>query len=245
MSSKTTPASAGEWQPSAKANQSATQLRIISFILWLAAIGAELGLIFGELLAKNGQPFTNGRMAILIGGLVVIAILAIAGNLLWKKANRLDPAHKSDTVRFFIQNQLGAFMTLIAFVPLVVLIFLDKDLGKGQKAVAGGIGVVLALLATTLGIDFNPPSVEQYTAERDSVIEHVGDDLVYWGPSSEVFHICDKVSDLNQAREAGTIQAGTVADAHAAGMDRLTLKVDQEQKQCGFNPTGNEGVPEN
>lgn len=237
MSNKVTPepeAAGAEWKQSAQANSSATQLRLIAIILWVAAIAAELGLIFGELLAKNGQPFTNGRMAILIGGLVVIAILAIAGNLLWKKANRLDPAHKSDTVRFFIQNQLGAFITLLAFVPLVVLIFLDKDLGKGQKAVAGGIGVVLALVATTLGIDFNPPSVEQYTAERDSVIEHVGSDTVYWGPSSDVFHICDKVSDLSRARDAGTIESGSVADAHAAGMDRLTLKVDQEQKQCGF-----------
>lgn len=233
---KTSDASDNEWKPSAEANSSATQLRVIAFILWIAAIAAELGLIFGELLAKNGQPFTNGRMAILIGGLVVIAILAIVGNLLWKKANRLDPAHKSDTVRFFVQNQLGAFMTLLAFVPLVVLIFLDKDLGKGQKAVAGGIGVVLAVLATTIGIDFNPPSVEQYTKERDSVIEHVGDDNVYWGPYSNVFHICDKVSDLKQAADAGTIEEGTVADAHAAGMDRLTLKVDQEQKQCGFAP---------
>lgn len=233
---KTPETSGNEWKPSADANSSATQLRVIAFILWIAAIAAELGLIFGELLARNGQPFTNGRMAVLIGGLVVIAILAIVGNLLWKKANRLDPAHKRDTIRFFVQNQLGAFMTLLAFVPLVVLIFLDKDLGKGQKAVAGGIGVVLALLATTIGIDFNPPSVEQYTKERDSVIEHVGDDNVYWGPYSNVFHICDKVSDLKQAADAGTIKEGTVADAHAAGMDRLTLKVDQEQKQCGFAP---------
>lgn len=235
MTTKDT-ATENEWRPSADANKSATQLRVIAFILWIAAIAAELGLIFGELLAKNGQPFTNGRMAILIGGLVLIAILAIAGNLLWKKANRLDPAHKRDTVRFFVQNQLGAFMTLLAFVPLVVLIFLDKDLGKGQKAVAGGIGVVLALLATTIGIDFNPPSVEQYTEERDSVIEHVGEDNVFWGPYSDVFHICDQVSDLNRAREAGTIAEGTVADAHAAGMERLTLKVEQEQKQCGFAP---------
>ena len=228
--------SSPEWTPSATADSSATQLRVIAFILWVAAIAAELGLIFGELLAKNGQPFTNGRMVVLVGGLVVIAVLAIVGNLLWKKANRLDPAHRSDTVRFFVQNQLGAFMTLLAFVPLVVLIFLDKDLGKGQKAVAGGIGVVLALLATTIGIDFDPPSVEQYTEERDSVIEHVGEDAVFWGPYSDVFHICDEVSDLKQAREAGTIEEGSVADAHAAGMSRLTKKVDQEQKQCGFSP---------
>jgi hypothetical protein len=176
---------------------------------------------------------------------VVIAVLAIAGNLLWKKANRLDPAHRSDTVRFFVQNQLGAFMTLLAFVPLVVLIFLDKDLGKGQKAVAGGIGVVLALLATTIGIDFNPPSVEQYTEERDSVIEHVGADTVYWGPYSDVFHICDKVSDLSQAAAAGTIASGSVADAHAAGMSRLTKKVDQEQHQCGFHPDDSAATSQN
>lgn len=228
-----------EWQPTEAANSKATTWRIVAFMLWLLAIGAELGLIFGVLLAHNGEPFTNGRIALLIGGLVVIALLAIAGSMLWKKANRLDPARKEEKIRFFVQNQLGAIMTLLAFVPLIVLILLNKDMSNGQKAVAGGIGVVLALGATALGIDFNPPSVEQYTAEQNSVIDAVGQDRVYWAKHSKVFHICPEVSDLN--RDAtDEIFEGTVADAHAAGMERLTKKVEQERKQCGFGESADD-----
>ena len=89
---------------------------------------------------------------------------------LWKKANRLDPAKKSDTVKFFVQNQLGVIIAIIAFVPLIILIFLNKDMDKGQKTTAGIIGIALAALAVVFGIDFDPPSVEQYTAASSSLL---------------------------------------------------------------------------
>jgi hypothetical protein len=56
---------------------------------------------------------------------------------------------------------------VIAFLPLVVLIFLDKDMDPKNKKIAGGIGAALAVLATVIGIDFNPPSVEQYTEDMN------------------------------------------------------------------------------
>lgn len=223
-----------EWKPTEGANAEATKWRVIAFVLWLLAIATEVGLIFGVLL--SGKPITTARMVLLVGGLVVIAALAIGGSMLWKHANRLDPARKSETVKFFVQNQLGALMTLLAFLPLIVLVFLDKDMSKGQKAVAGGVGVVLAVVATFLGADFNPPSVEQYTAEQDAVIDAVGSDHVYWTKAGEVFHVCADVSDLQRESQDNKIYEGTVADAHAAGKERLTLKVDQELKQCGLEP---------
>ena len=36
-----------------------------------------------------------------------------------------------------------------------------------NKKIAGGIGVVLAAAATLIGVDFNPPSVEQYTQDMN------------------------------------------------------------------------------
>lgn len=223
-----------EWTPTEGANAEASKWRIIAFVLWLLAIAAEVYLIFGVLL--SGRPVTNAVMVILIVGLILIAALAIGGSMLWKKANRLDPARKSETVKFFVQNQLGAFMALLAFLPLIVVIFLDKDMSKGQKAVAGGVGIVLAIIATFLGADFHPPSVEQYTAEQNAVIDAVGSDHVYWTQAGEVFHVCADVSDLQRESKDNKIYEGTVADAHAAGKDRLTLKVDQELKQCGLEP---------
>ena len=100
--------------------------------------------------------------------MVVIAIFAIAGSVFWKKANRHDPASKEDGFKFFVQNQLGAIITVIAFLPLLALVFLDKDMDPRTKKIAGGIGVGLAALATVVGIDFNPPSVEQYTEDMNA-----------------------------------------------------------------------------
>jgi len=99
--------------------------------------------------------------------LVVIAVFAIAGSLMWKAANKHDPARESDKARFFFQNQLGAIITVIAFLPLIVLIFMDKDMDPKNKKIAGGIGVVLAAVAAFIGVDFNPPSVEQYTQDMN------------------------------------------------------------------------------
>ena len=101
----------------------------------------------------------------LIVAIVVILILAITGSMLWKKANRLDPASEKDKVRFFIQNQLGAIMAVLAFLPLVILIFANKDVDGKTKGIAGSIAVVALLIAGITGADFSPPSVEQYTKE--------------------------------------------------------------------------------
>jgi hypothetical protein len=226
---------APEWKPKASAESKALRFRLIAFALWPAAIAGEVYAIVGVL----NKPPVN--MPLLIGLIVGIGVLAIIGSVLWKKANRLDPAHKSDTVRFFVQNQLGAIMTLLAFLPLIVLVFLNKDMNGRQKALAGGVGIVVALVATYIGIDWNPPSVEQYTAETNQVTQATGQDLVYWTKAGKVFHLCENASAVNLESKDNTIYSGSVADAHAAGKDRLTLQVEQERKQCGF--ATNEDVP--
>lgn len=218
-----------EWKPTEGAQGSALKLRLIALVLWMAAIGGELGLVFGLLVGDRGVG--TSEMVWLLAGVVVIAALALGGNLLWKKANRLDPARRSEPVRFFVQNQLGAFVALLAFLPLIVLILLDKDLSKGQKGLAAGVAAVLGALVFASGISLDPPSVEQYTEEQDSVIDAMGTDYVYWAEFSKVFHLCPEVSDLNGVRTEEIFE-GTVAQAHEAGMDRLTKKIELERKQC-------------
>jgi uncharacterized membrane protein YeiB len=168
--------------------------------------------------------------------LVVIAALSITGSVLWKKANRLDPARKADRTRFFVQNQLGAIIAVVAFLPLIILIFLNKDMDKGQKATAGAVGIVLAALAVDLGIDFDPPSVEQYTADQSAVIQLLGKDEVVWVDGGEVYHVCDQVSAIQTGSE---IRTGTTAQAVEAGKIRLTLQFPSELRACDLT------VPEN
>src|SRR3954464_12426688 len=151
------------WRASQGQQSSAKRLRLFAALAWVVAIGTEIA---GIVMLKQ-HKFDHGNLALLIGLLVVIAVFAIAGSLMWKAANRQDPASKSEPTKFFIQNQLGAIITVLAFLPLIVLIFMDKDMDPKNKKIAGGIGVVLAAAATFIGIDFNPPSVEQYTQDMN------------------------------------------------------------------------------
>jgi len=152
-----------EWRATHGQESAAKRLRIFAGLSWVIAICGEVA---GVVLLYR-HKFDHGNLPLLIGILVGIAIFAIAGSLMWKAANKQDPARESDKARFFFQNQLGAIITLIAFLPLIVLIFLDKDMDPKNKKVAGGVGVVLAIVATLFGVSYHPPSVEQYTQDMN------------------------------------------------------------------------------
>jgi hypothetical protein len=152
-----------EWRATQGQKSAATRLRIFAVIAWAIAIAGE---VVGIVLLRQ-HKFDHGNLGLLIGILVVIAIFAIAGSLMWKAANKHDPARESDRARFFFQNQLGAIITVIAFLPLLVLIFMDKDMDPKNKKIAGGVGAVLAVVAALLGVSWNPPSVEQYTQDMN------------------------------------------------------------------------------
>ena len=132
-----------------------------------------------------------------------IGALSIIGSQLWKKANRLDPAKRSEPFRFFVQNQLGAIVAIIAFLPLIIVVLLNKDMSGTQKGIAGGIGAVVAIAAIALGVDYNPPSVEQYTADQSTVIQLLGEDSVVWVAGGSVYHVCADVPDVQGASTAG------------------------------------------
>jgi hypothetical protein len=233
------------WKPTDEAKGSATAKRVLAIVLWLVAIGGEAFAIFWVL----RRPMENGAFPtwawiLLLGILVVIGLLTFFGGQLWKQANRLDPASKENKVAFFVQNQLGAIITIIAFVPLIVLIFLNKDMDGKQKGIAGAVGIVLLLVAGFFSTSLSSPSVEQYTAEEDQVVQITGQNLVFWTKSGKVFHLCDEASAVNLESKDNIIYSGTVADAHANGKDRLTLQVDQEIDQCGFDAPADDAPAE-
>jgi hypothetical protein len=153
-----------EWRATQGQKSAAERLRIFAAIAWMIAIVAEIAGI--ALLYRH--TFDHGNLGLLIGMLVVIAVFAIGGNLMWKSANKHDPARESDRTKFFFQNQLGAIITVIAFLPLLVLIFVDKDMDPKNKKIAGGVGVVVAVIAALIGVSYNPPSVEQYTKDMNN-----------------------------------------------------------------------------
>jgi hypothetical protein len=183
----------------------AKKFRIFSILSWIAAIGLEVGAI---LVLKKVPINTTWLIALIVADL----IFAVIGNLLWKKANRFDPASEKDKFRFFVQNQLGAIIAVIAFLPLVILIFTNKDLKGKQKGLVGAVAVVALLIAGFTGIDFNPPSQEQYAAQTAAVEQLTGANHVYWTKSGTKYHVLSDCQHIN-SKKTDEIFEGTVAQA--------------------------------
>ena len=201
-----TPSAAPEAKPFVAAPESkakAKKLRIFSIFSWIAAIGLEVGAI---LILKKVPIQTTWLIVLIVADL----IFAVIGNLLWKKANRFDPASEKDKFRFFVQNQLGAIIAVIAFLPLVILIFTNKDLKGKQKGLVGAIAVVALLIAGFTGIDFNPPSQEQYAEQTAQVESLTGANAVFWTKSGTSYHLYSDCSYINTMKTNEIFQ-GTVA----------------------------------
>ena len=199
-----------EWRATHEQGAAAKRLRIFAALAWAVAIAAEVAGIVMLLRHK----FDHGNLPLLIGLLVGIAIFAIAGSLMWKAANKQDPARASDPAKFFFQNQLGAIITLIAFLPLVVLIFMDKDMDPKNKKIAGGVGAALAVLATLIGVSWKPPSVEQYTQDMNSCAAQIKAGQPTTACSPEV---AAQAQDI--ARDSKAVADATKDAAHPAGLD--------------------------
>ncbi len=199
-----------EWRATHDQGAAAKRLRIFAVIAWIVAIGSEVA---GIVMLRQ-HKFDHGNLALLIGVLVGIAVFAIAGSLMWKAANKQDPARASDTAKFFFQNQLGAIITVVAFLPLLVLIFMDKDMDPKNKKIAGGVGVVLAALATMMGVSFNPPSVEQYTKDMNSCADQIKAGQPTTACSPEVATQAQEI-----AKDSRAVAEATKDAAHPGGQD--------------------------
>lgn len=216
-----------DWQANQGQKSSATHLRLFAAIAWIVAIGGE---IFG-IVQLRAHKFDHGNLGLLIGILVGIAIFAIAGSLMWKAANRHDPARASDTARFFFQNQLGAIITLIAFLPLVVLIFMDKDMDPKNKKVAGIVGAVLAVGATLIGVSWKPPSVEQYTQDMNACAAQIKAGQPTTACSPEV---ASQAQDI--ARDSSAVADATKSATNPNGQDVVYWIAPEDGRKTSSTP---------
>ncbi len=196
--------------PTAEAKGRAKQRRLFAVLAWVLAIAAEAGAIF--VLLKSAKPIETSTWVWMIGLMAVDLIAVIVGSSLWKKANRLDPASKADKTKFFIQNQLGVIISVIAFLPLVLLVFTNKDLDGKQKGILGGIAALFLVIAGISSADFNPPSVEEYSEQTSRVEALTGSNHVYWTKAGTKYHIYDDCPHINSVR-TDEIFSGTVAQA--------------------------------
>ncbi|MDA9937341.1 hypothetical protein N9569_04195 [Flavobacteriaceae bacterium] len=168
----------------------AKKLRIFPFLSWFVAIGLEVVAYF----VLQDTPINFTLLTILI---VCILLFAVLGSYLWKKANRLDPASVKNKVKFFVQNQLGVIMSILAFAPLIVLIFMNKDMDKKQKGIFGGIVTLALIIAGVSGADFNPPSIEQYTEQTELVKSLNGGENHVFGRNQEKVTTCFQIVPIS------------------------------------------------
>ena len=194
------------FKPSDEDKKKATQFRIVAFIGWIIAIGLE---IFGVVKLNQNQLSTTIMIVILI----IMALLSIGGSLLWKKANRFDPASEANSFKFFIQNQLGMIMAILAFLPLIILVLTNEDLEKKDKGIITAVAVVALGITSVIGFDFNPVSIEQYTEESARVQELMGEELVYWTEHGNRYHLYEDCHHINTDRTK-QLYEGTVPQAY-------------------------------
>lgn len=195
------------FKASDEAKGKAKQLRLFAILAWILGIGGQIFAIF--------KLINNETLVWLIVVIVLILALSITGSLLWKKANRLDPASEKQKFKFFMQNQLGAIMGVLSFLPLVILIFMNKNIDGKTKGIAGTIAAVALIAAGITGADFNPPSVEKYTKEineQTDIVKSLNHDTdnVYWTEAGNKYHIDE---DCQHIKGRDVINNGTVKES--------------------------------
>ena len=216
-----------DWQASQGQKSSAARLRLFAALAWIVAIGGEIA----GIVMLRAHKFDHGNLGLLIGLLVGIAIFAIAGSMMWKAANKHDPARESDGARFFFQNQLGAIITLVAFLPLLVLIFMDKDMDPKNKKVAGVVGAALAVVATLIGVSWKPPSVEQYTQDMNACAAQIKAGQPTTACSPEV---ASQAQDI--ARDSSAVADATKSAANPNGQDVVYWIAPEEGRTKSSTP---------
>jgi hypothetical protein len=226
--------------PTEESKGKAKSLRIYSIVLWILGIAAEVGAIV--VLLK--PPISTFWLIALI---VVDLILVVVGSQLWKKANRFDPASEQNKAKFFIQNQLGTIISIIAFLPLVILIFTNKDMSGKQKGIVGAIAAAALVIAGITSYDFNPPSTEQYAKQIEEVTSLTGSNFVYWTKSGTRYHLFKDCSYINRDQTTEIFE-GTVQQArelkNITELCSLCKSRMERQKGVGTGGTDVQGTPQ-
>ena len=188
--------------------------RILAVILWLVAIFFE---VIG-ILRLNGtiEWFQNLSVTtFLIICIILDLAFFIPGSLLWKKANHIDPVSEKNKTKFWIVNNLGVILSVLAFLPLIIFVLLNKDLDKKSKTIVSVVAIIALLIAGVSSYDFNPVSSEQL-AKAESEVEAVGKVAkdgkyyVYWAPHSKKYHVDPDCPAFSQSE---TVYEGTVKQA--------------------------------
>ena len=193
--------------------QKATGKRVAAVIFWLLAIAMEV--VFILILNKTiWFPLLAENYALAYIGLLVLdLVFVIIGSQFWKKANDVDPVSEKNKIKFFLWNQMGLIVSVLAFFPLIIVLLSNKELDKKTKKIVSAVAAVCLVVACLTGIDFSPMSEE----ERDT-LESTLTSEVYYTTFGKKYHTHDDCQALTNSK---TIYHGPIADALDAGRTEL------------------------
>lgn len=224
------------------------------------AIGLWVGAIVFEVLALlvfNGtlSRLPGKALIWLIAFIVLDLICVVVAGQLWKQANHIDPPSEANKVEFFLKSQLGAILSAVAFVPVIILMLTDQEADGQTKK----LGIIAAAIALVIGmgtsIDFHPVSAEDLAEAEENAIA-LGTGTVYWTEFGHVYHLnpnCQAIinsadiyqGDVQAAFEAGRTRACKFC-ANESGSDVLKdlAATDDEKADTAAEPDAEADVEE-
>lgn len=205
--------------------------RIFAICLWVIAIIFE---VIGILrLSGIINWFSNISVTtFLIICIILDLICFVPGSLLWKKANHIDPFSEKDKLRFWMLNNLGTILSILAFLPIIIVVLTNKDLDKKDKTIVTVVAAIALIIAGVSSYDFNPISSEQLEHAEKEVMNVSGGNTVYWAPHSKKYHVDPDCPAFSQSE---TVFEGTVKQAFEKGLTdpcrRCIPELDDDHKE--------------
>ena len=215
--------------------------RFCAIILWILGIAAEVVAIL-NVVGKLELPKFS-QMVWLIGLIVIDLVFVIIGSMLWKKANHIDPASEKNKTKFWLWNNLGSIVSVIAFLPLIIFVLTNKDMDKKTKTIVSVVAAFALVIGGLSSYDWNPVSSEQLEAARAEILANgnydtndKGEPVVYWVQNSKKYHINSSCSAINRSNSTGDIYRGTIDAAYQKGLTepcRICIKAIEKQTEKG------------
>ncbi len=195
-----------KWDPVERA----TTKRWVAVILWLIAIIFEGIWILRLMDVITWFSWLEVKYFLLIC-IVLDLIFFIIGSLVWKKANHIDPISEKNKLKFWSWNNLGTILSILAFLPMIIVVLMSKNLDKNTKKLVWWVAVAALAIAWLASYDYNPVSSEQLLRAEQEVLQVSPTGKVYWAPYSKKYHVDP---DCPAFSNSETVYEWSVRDAY-------------------------------
>lgn len=199
-----------KWDPVERA----TKRRRIAVILWIIAIAFETIWILRVTNVINWFSWLDINYFLIIC-IVLDLVFFIIGSLVRKKANHIDPISEKNKLKFWSWNNLWTILSVLAFLPMIIVVLMSKNLDKNSKKLVWWIAAAALIIAWLASYDYNPVSSEQLLRAEQEVLQVSPTGKVYWAPYSKKYHVDP---DCPAFSNSETVYEWSVRDAYEEGL---------------------------